>query len=403
MFRSRGDAEGASRRPRTVEEPATSPSHHGRPAAPGPSRSPCATTPPTARHARVCFAEVPRPGRARMGLPARPARRRACDCLRPPGRRGGLALRPGPDGPGIPLAGRGGGGAVRQLATGALPAGAARVRSRREGGTTSGGERTEPPAPQNVKPPRAGVTRPLRTGGAGGHPVEVRTRGPLAPAVPSPQRRARRRGATAARVGGPASGGTGVRPAPAHASGRDRRPVALGASPSCLRRPSPSTSTFGSARSSQRGSHQAFVRRAARAPPARSPCGRRTRRRSTAMARPKPIILIICSLEPMKPEKTAIMMTAAAVTTRAPCLKPVTIACAGPLAVDVRLPHPGDQEDLVVHRETEDHAHHEDRHHRHDRAGLLRRRTASRASPTGRPRRPRRGRRPPRAGSRGPP
>ena len=39
--------------------------------------------------------------------------------------------------------------------------------------------------------------------------------------------------------------------------------------------------------------------------------------KNTAIASPKPIILIICSLEPMKPAKTAIMMTAAAITTRA--------------------------------------------------------------------------------------
>jgi len=51
--------------------------------------------------------------------------------------------------------------------------------------------------------------------------------------------------------------------------------------------------------------------------------------KKTAMASEKPIILIICSLEPMKPENTAIMITAAAVTTRAPCLKPVTMAWPG--------------------------------------------------------------------------
>jgi hypothetical protein len=48
--------------------------------------------------------------------------------------------------------------------------------------------------------------------------------------------------------------------------------------------------------------------------------------KKTAIARPKPIILTIDSDEPMKPAKTAIMMTAAAVTTRAPCRKPVTTA-----------------------------------------------------------------------------
>lgn len=51
--------------------------------------------------------------------------------------------------------------------------------------------------------------------------------------------------------------------------------------------------------------------------------------KKTAMARPKPIILIIASLELMKPPKTAIMMIAAAATTLALCRKPVTMAWLG--------------------------------------------------------------------------
>ena len=51
--------------------------------------------------------------------------------------------------------------------------------------------------------------------------------------------------------------------------------------------------------------------------------------KKTAMASPKPIILTMASLEPMKPAKTLIMMMAAAVTTRAPCRKPVTTASRG--------------------------------------------------------------------------
>lgn len=50
--------------------------------------------------------------------------------------------------------------------------------------------------------------------------------------------------------------------------------------------------------------------------------------KKTAMASPKPIILTMASLEPMKPTKTLIMMMAA-VTTRAPCRKPVTTASRG--------------------------------------------------------------------------
>ncbi len=43
----------------------------------------------------------------------------------------------------------------------------------------------------------------------------------------------------------------------------------------------------------------------------------------TAIARPKPIILIMASFSRTKPEKTLIMMIAAAATTRPPWVKPV--------------------------------------------------------------------------------
>ena len=93
--------------------------------------------------------------------------------------------------------------------------------------------------------------------------------------------------------------------------------------------------------------------------------------KKTAMARPKPIILTIGSEEPMKPAKTLIMMTAAAADHPGAVPEAGDDGLPGPLPVDVRLAHPGDEEDLVVHGQAEDHTHHEDRHHAHDRPGLL--------------------------------
>ena len=50
---------------------------------------------------------------------------------------------------------------------------------------------------------------------------------------------------------------------------------------------------------------------------------------STPIARPKPIVLMIGSSTSMKPPKTAAMISAAAVTTRAPCPTPSTVAAVG--------------------------------------------------------------------------
>lgn len=49
----------------------------------------------------------------------------------------------------------------------------------------------------------------------------------------------------------------------------------------------------------------------------------------TAAARPRPIDLVIDSSLKTNPENTAITMTAAAVTTRAPCRNPATTASSG--------------------------------------------------------------------------
>ena len=81
------------------------------------------------------------------------------------------------------------------------------------------------------------------------------------------------------------------------------------------------------------------------------------------MARPKPIILIIDSLEPMKPAKTADHDDRGGRDHPGAVPEAGDDGLAGRLAVDVRLPHPGDEEDLVVHGEAEDDADHEDRHH----------------------------------------
>jgi hypothetical protein len=131
----------------------------------------------------------------------------------------------------------------------------------------------------------------------------------------------------------------------------------------------PSTSTLGSSRSSQAGSHQA------RSPSRCMMAGVSVIRTSiastiTPTARPSPIGRIIVRCEKTNPPKTENMISAAAVTTLAPWVKPLTHGPAGALAVDVRLPHAGDQEHLVVHRQPEEHADEDDRHERDDRPGL---------------------------------
>lgn len=50
---------------------------------------------------------------------------------------------------------------------------------------------------------------------------------------------------------------------------------------------------------------------------------------STAVASPNPIILIMDSLSPMNPANTAIMISAAATTTRALCRNPDVTAWSG--------------------------------------------------------------------------
>ena len=73
----------------------------------------------------------------------------------------------------------------------------------------------------------------------------------------------------------------------------------------------------------------------------------------------------------MKPAKTLAMMIAAATTTRELCRKPVDDGIVVVGAVHVCLPHPGHQEDLVVHGQPEQDADQHDRQEAHHRAGRL--------------------------------
>ena len=87
----------------------------------------------------------------------------------------------------------------------------------------------------------------------------------------------------------------------------------------------------------------------------------------TATVRPTPSWLTVAIGEPPKATKTAIMIAAAPVITRAVFSRPKAIAAAlSPLAVVV-LAHPHQQEDRVVDREAEDDA--ED-HRRPDRVDV---------------------------------
>ena len=87
------------------------------------------------------------------------------------------------------------------------------------------------------------------------------------------------------------------------------------------------------------------------------------------MASAKAIGLTVSSPCGTKPAKTENMIVAAATTTGAAWRKPVTIASRGAGAVRVRLVHPGHQEDLVVHGQTEQDADDDDRRQAHQRAG----------------------------------
>ncbi len=66
-------------------------------------------------------------------------------------------------------------------------------------------------------------------------------------------------------------------------------------------------------------------------------------------------------LPTMKPENAATMMIAAAVTIRPVFSSPCATAVVVVVHVVPRLAHPRDQEDLVVHREPEQHREEEDR------------------------------------------
>ncbi len=71
----------------------------------------------------------------------------------------------------------------------------------------------------------------------------------------------------------------------------------------------------------------------------------------------------------MNEAKTKNMMSAAAVTTRAAPEKPFTMAPFGVAGVHVALAHARHQEHLVVHGQTEQHGHEDDRQEAQDRAG----------------------------------
>src|SRR6185437_14489527 len=158
--------------------------------------------------------------------------------------------------------------------------------------------------PDRVRlPPQRPLRRPARRGDA----VTHRLRAPRADADRLHRRPLRRADAGLTRQASAPAGsavGRGV------GSGSGRRS-----------RPAPSRSTLGMIRSSHLGSHQA------RAPSIAITAGTiviRTTKASKRMptARAKPIDLMIGSSGTMNPAKTLIMISAAAVTTRAPWRKP---------------------------------------------------------------------------------
>ena len=129
--------------------------------------------------------------------------------------------------------------------------------------------------------------------------------------------------------------------------------------------PSPSTSTVGRRR---RASPAATRRAVPAAPGRRAQKVMRTTKASTSTPTAS-ATAIGCSMnqpEVTKPANTETMISAAAVTTGALAVKPRSIApFASPVCTN--LAHAGDEEDLVVHREAEQHAHHHDRHEGDDR------------------------------------
>ena len=141
----------------------------------------------------------------------------------------------------------------------------------------------------------------------------------------------------------------------------DRRAAASRPARTPRRAPRPRRRSRGSARSSHAGIHHACR------PNSTSTAGIsviRTRNASiaTPTARPNAIGWIDASPSGTNAAKTANMMIAAAVTTRADPTKPSSTARYGIAVVDEVLPHAADQEHLVVHREAEEHAHEDDRH-----------------------------------------
>ena len=133
----------------------------------------------------------------------------------------------------------------------------------------------------------------------------------------------------------------------------------------------PSTSTSGRIRSSQPGSHQARS-------PARCISRRdehhahdeRVQQRRRGPGRSRSARITLSSLV-MNPPNTEIMMIAATATTvRAACNPRRTAIRAGD-AVDVGLAHPGDQEQLVVHRQAEQHPDEERRQEAEHRTGVV--------------------------------
>ena len=89
------------------------------------------------------------------------------------------------------------------------------------------------------------------------------------------------------------------------------------------------------------------------------------------MASAKPMAGMIALSEKMNPPKTETMMIAAAVTTDRPARTPSDDGRPGRRAVDVCLPHPGGEEEHVVHREAEQDADQDGWQEVQDRAGRV--------------------------------
>ena len=133
-------------------------------------------------------------------------------------------------------------------------------------------------------------------------------------------------------------------------------------------RQSPRCRGSGRRRSSQPGIHQ-FL-----SPSSCMVAGTRTRRMivasmTTAAAMPIPMILRKIWSSSMKAPNTAVMISAAAVMTLAVAARPSATAVRVSRALQVLLADPGEQEDLVVHRQAEEDREHHHRDERRDRGG----------------------------------